>query len=74
VQFGAREVWVREVRAREVGAREVEVSTVVVGLTFECLGWFSLVCPVISVHIGGVLVIILLPWVCVVWVLWVWLV
>ena len=40
----------------------VGVSTVVVRWTFVRHGWFSLVFPEVFVRIGGVLVIVLPPW------------
>jgi hypothetical protein len=55
-----------------VWTRVVGVSTVVAGRACVLLGWFSLVFPVVSVHTGGVLVIVLQPRLLVVWVLWVW--
>lgn len=45
-----------------VWARVVGVSTVVVRWTFVRHGWFSLVFPEVFVRIGGVLVIVVPPW------------
>ena len=43
-------------------ARVVGVSTVVARWTCVRHGWFSLVFPVVFVRIGGVLVIVVPPW------------
>ena len=48
----------------------VGVSTVVARWTFVRHGWFSLVFPVVFVHIGGVLVIVVPPWLLFVGVMW----
>jgi hypothetical protein len=48
----------------------VGVSTVVVRWTFVRHGWFSLVFPEVFVRIGGVLVIVVPPWLLFVGVMW----
>ena len=51
-------------------ARVVGVSTVVARWTFVRHGWFSLVFPEVFVRIGGVLVIVVPPWLLFVGVMW----